>query len=78
MSKEELFVLITTKPNGNIEKCNFKKKYQDFYKEINNINNISNLLKYGIKNYRIDLLNENESQVKNIINKIRKELKENE
>lgn len=48
------------------------------YKEINNINNISNLLKYGIKNYRIDLLNENESQVKNIINKIRKELKENE
>lgn len=38
MSKEELFVLITTKPNGNIEKCNFKKKYQDFYKEINNIN----------------------------------------
>ena len=48
------------------------------HKEINNINNISNLLKYGIKNYRIDLLNENESQVKNIINKIRKELKENE
>ena len=48
------------------------------HKEINNINNISNLLKCGIKNYRIDLLNENESQVKNIINKIRKELKENE
>ena len=38
MSKEELFVLKTTKPTGNIEKCNFKKKYQDFYKEINNIN----------------------------------------
>lgn len=48
------------------------------HKEINNISNIPSLLNYGIKNYRIDLLNENESQIKDIINKIRKELNENE
>lgn len=48
------------------------------YKEINNIKNIKNLLYYGIKNYRIDLLNEDKNKTKEIISKVRKEFIENE
>lgn len=37
MSKDELFNLIKTKPNGNIEEKSFSKKFENFYKIINGL-----------------------------------------
>ena len=38
MTKEELFYLVTTKPNGNIEEKLFKRKFPEYYQEVNNLN----------------------------------------
>lgn len=48
------------------------------YKPVDKINEIKTLIKYGIKNYRIDLLDEKKEEIKKIIHKIRKELNNNE